>query len=154
MENASKALLIAGSVLIGILLLTLFVYLYTQLSENASNVYSTIDHAEISKFNQKFLNYKGRGIDIIGHDDSGTPITNPLTIQDVVTIVNMAKDNNKEQRKQVTINVKVDGSEWTTKTNLENEILNNLENKYKCNEVNIDPETELVNSVEIQKITP
>ena len=154
MENASKALLIAGSVLIGMLLLTLFVYLYTQLSENASNVYSTLDHAEISKFNQKFLNYKGRGKDVVGYDDSGKPITNPLTIQDVVTIVNMAKDNNKEQRKQVTINVKVDGSEWTTKTNLENEILNKLENKYKCTAVNIDSETELVNSVEIQTITP
>ena len=139
MENASKALLIAGSVLIGILLLTLFVYLYTQLSENASNVYSTLDHAEISKFNQKFLNYEGR---------------ENLTIQDVVTIVNMAKDNNKEQRKQVTISVKVDGSEWTTKTNLENEILTNLDKRYKCTAVNIDSETELVNSVEIQTITP
>lgn len=139
MENASKALLIAGSVLIGMLLLTLFVYLYTQLSENASNVYSTLDHAEISKFNQKFLNYEGR---------------ENLTIQDVVTIVNMAKDNNKEQRKQVTISVKVDGSEWTTKTNLENEILTNLDKRYKCTAVNIDSETELVNSVEIQTITP
>ncbi len=96
MENASKALLIAASVLIGILLLTLFAYVYTKLRTDTSEIYSALNRPEISKFNQKFLNYEGR---------------QDLSIQDVVTIVNLAKDNNEMQRKQTTVKVLVNRSE-------------------------------------------
>ncbi len=92
MENAAKALLISAGVLIGILLLTLFAYVYTHLRNDTSEIYSALNHPEISKFNQKFLNYEGR---------------QDLTIQDVVTIVNLAKDNNEAQRRQTTIKVLV-----------------------------------------------
>ena len=92
MENASKALLIAASVLIGILLLTLFAYVYTKLRTDTSEIYSALNRPEISKFNQKFLNYEGR---------------QDMTIQDVVTIVNLAKDNNEVQRRQTIIQVVV-----------------------------------------------
>ena len=92
MENASKALLIAAGVLIGILLLTLFAYVYTKLRTDTSEIYSALNRPEISKFNQKFLNYEGR---------------QDMTIQDVVTIVNLAKDNNEVQRRQTIIQVVV-----------------------------------------------
>ena len=96
MENASKALLIAGGVLIGILVLTFFVYIYQQMTGDAQEIYTALDRPEVSNFNQKFLNYEGR-------DD--------LTIQEVVTIVNMAKDNNDAERKPIRIAVYV-GRKW------------------------------------------
>ena len=42
MENASKALLIAGGVLIAILLLTLFSYLFRQMASSTSNIYENL----------------------------------------------------------------------------------------------------------------
>ena len=52
MENASKALIIAGGVLIAIFLLTLFTYLFSHMAESTSGIYSMLDQAEISEFNQ------------------------------------------------------------------------------------------------------
>ena len=90
MENASKALLIAGGVLIAILILTLFAYLFGQMAENTSNIYNTIEQSEIAEFNQKFINYEGRGI--------GELSDKPLTVQDVATLINLAQDNNKNPK--------------------------------------------------------
>ena len=57
MENASKALLIAGSVLIAILLLTLFSYLFTKMSEDSSRIVDAIEQNNKLEFNQQFLTY-------------------------------------------------------------------------------------------------
>ena len=106
MENASKALLIAGGVLLAILVLTLYMYIYTKMANDTSEIYSALNHPETSKFNQKFLNYEGRGTRVI-LDAQGNSTFDYLTIQDVVTIVNMAKDNNDAQRNPTTIAVNV-----------------------------------------------
>ena len=42
MENASKALIIAGGVLIVILVLTLFAYINTKMGSGTSNLYSRL----------------------------------------------------------------------------------------------------------------
>ena len=93
MENASKALLISAGVLLAILLLSLFAYLMRQMGASTSGIYSTLSQHEISEFNQKFLNYEGR---------------KKLSIQDVITIVNLAKDNNEKANRPTIIEVKVD----------------------------------------------
>ncbi len=64
MENASKALLISAAVLIAILLLSLFAYLMTKMSENTARIYTIIEESKITEFNQQFLNYEGRGTNI------------------------------------------------------------------------------------------
>jgi hypothetical protein len=64
MENASKALLIAAAVLIAILLLTLFSYLMTRMSENTARIHAIMEQSEIAEFNQQFFNYEGRGTNI------------------------------------------------------------------------------------------
>lgn len=64
MENASKALLISAAVLIAILLLSLFAYLMTKVSENTSRIYAIMEQSKITEFNQQFLNYEGRGTNI------------------------------------------------------------------------------------------
>ena len=119
MENASKALLIAGGFLITILFLSLFAYLFTFMREYSSNKMEQMKSNEATQFNQQFLNYAGR---------------NDLTIQDVVTIVNLAKDNNESISRPTTIVVTVGGANWAgyTEERLMNLIETNLTTKYTC----------------------
>lgn len=77
MENASKALLMAGGVLIGILILALMVTLFAS-AKSLSNGYETTKQSEtIQQFNVNFTKYVGKD----------------LTIHQVVTICNFALEN-------------------------------------------------------------
>lgn len=59
MENASKALLIAGSVLIVILLIAMGVRVFTSTSGTTDQVEGTMQSTEIAQFNSKFTQYAG-----------------------------------------------------------------------------------------------
>lgn len=77
MENASKALLIAAGVLVGVLLLSLMVTLFVSAS-SLSKTYDENKNAEaIQQFNANFTKYLGQN----------------LTIHQVVTICNFAEKN-------------------------------------------------------------
>ncbi len=57
MENASKALIIAGSILLSILIIALGMYIFSQ-SGSATDT-SQLSALEVSAFNSKFDKYKG-----------------------------------------------------------------------------------------------
>ena len=57
MENASKALIIAGAILLAILLISLGIMIFNQAQDTVNN--SGMSQAEISAFNNKFLKYEG-----------------------------------------------------------------------------------------------
>lgn len=57
MENASKALIIAGAILLAILLISLGIFIFNQAQDTVNN--SGMTEAEISSFNNKFLKYEG-----------------------------------------------------------------------------------------------
>ena len=57
MENASKALIIAGAILLAILLISLGIMIFTQAQDVVSG--SGMTEARISAFNDKFLKYEG-----------------------------------------------------------------------------------------------
>lgn len=57
MENASKALMIAAEVLLGVLIISGAVYLFTQSGGFASNYYDSIQQQEIQSFNAQFEKY-------------------------------------------------------------------------------------------------
>ena len=80
MENASKALLMAGGILIGVLILSLMTTLFVS-SKQLSTSYDNTKNAEaIQRFNVNFTKYLGLD----------------LTIHEVVTICNFADiDSNK-----------------------------------------------------------
>lgn len=79
MENASKALLMAGGILVGMLILALLVTLVSSARELTSR-YDTEKKIEaVEQFNTNFLKY-------IGKQD--------LTIYQVITITNFAQENN------------------------------------------------------------
>ena len=59
MENASKALIIAGSILIAILLIAFGVHTFNSTRGASEGVETTMNATEISSFNNKFLKYVG-----------------------------------------------------------------------------------------------
>lgn len=79
MENASKALLIAGGVFIAIVILSTAIYLYTSFSNQTKEYDSIMSATELQKFNSKFDVYIGR---------------NNITAQEMSTIINLAKEYN------------------------------------------------------------
>ena len=56
MENASKALIIAGAILLAILLISLGIMIFSQAQDTVNN--SGMSQAEISAFNNQFLKYE------------------------------------------------------------------------------------------------
>ncbi len=60
MENASKALIIAGAILLSILIITLGIMIYRQASGVIDS--NAMDEFAVSSFNQKFTQYAGENI--------------------------------------------------------------------------------------------
>ena len=88
MENASKALMMAAGVLIGMMILSLGVYLYYSLGTYITSNQERMDSNELNKFNTQFIKY-------INCKSDGTQEFE-LTIHDVVTVANLAYENNKK----------------------------------------------------------
>lgn len=116
MENASKALIIAGGVLIVILVLTLFAYINTKMGSGTHNLYSRLEDHDITEFNQKFLNYDGN---------------NNLKIQDVVTLINTANNANKNNNIGAYVDVKQNNVSLLT-SNINQLLEDNADKTYKC----------------------
>lgn len=79
MENASKALVIAAGVLIGVLIISLAVYLFVDFGSTSAEINAKNAEKQINQFNSKFTSYSDK----------------ELTIYDIITVVNYAKENNK-----------------------------------------------------------
>ena len=162
MENASKALLMAASVLIGVLLLSLGGYLFNIFGGFASDINAKITEKEISKFNAQFTKYESY------QDDSGN-WKNLSRAQDIVSIANLAKENNQKYDVnkgdayyvQVIIENEYDNFETNTeeeyKTFLRNFSGKKVEDKftiiyYICKDVRINPYTKKVDSITFKKL--
>ncbi len=79
MENASKALIIAGGMLIALMVASLFVYLFTVYGNNAKEMYSKIYENQKTEALNQYTKYEG---------------SSENTIYDVVSVINKAQDNN------------------------------------------------------------
>ena len=80
MENASKALLMAAGVLIGILILSLAVFLFANFGAASAEAHKQNEENQIQQFNVQFTAYQGR---------------TDITIHDIVTVANLAKSTNQ-----------------------------------------------------------
>ncbi len=60
MENASKALIIAGAILLAILIISLGILIYNQASGVVND--NAMSEVEINNFNQKFTQYEGGSV--------------------------------------------------------------------------------------------
>lgn len=80
MENASKALLMAAGVLIGIMVLSLAVYLFVTFGSTSAQMHQQKEQDQLNQFNSQFTSYEGK---------------EDITIYDIVTVANLATENNK-----------------------------------------------------------
>lgn len=92
MENASKALLMAASVLLGVMLISIGVYLFSIYGDYTSSMYARIESAQIDQFNTQFLKYYGARQTA---DESGTEQI-LCTAHDIASLANLAAQNNRE----------------------------------------------------------
>ena len=83
MENASKALLMAAGVLIGMLIISLAVYLFTSFGTTSAEYHRQNAKQQMDQFNSQFTSYQRDQNDKEG-----------ITIYEVVTLANLATENN------------------------------------------------------------
>ena len=81
MENASKALLIAGGVLLAIMIISLGVYLFANFGGITAQIGQNVEESQISKFNSQFITNVGK---------------KNVTIYDIVSMANLATQNNQQ----------------------------------------------------------
>ena len=79
MENASKALIMAAGVLIGIMILSIAVYLFATFGTRSAELHEQIDQDRLNQFNTQFTSYE---------------TNNEITIYDVISVANLAKQSN------------------------------------------------------------
>ena len=60
MENASKALLIAGAILLAILIIAIGMFIYTSAQSQVSESIQSMSTQQIEGFNSQFLDYEGQ----------------------------------------------------------------------------------------------
>lgn len=91
MENASKALIMAAEVLVGVMIISLGVYLFNIMGNYSRETSEKIEDAQIAQFNSQFQQFYG---DRTNDDGEIEPIQ--CTIHDIASLVNLAKKNNEQ----------------------------------------------------------
>ena len=86
MENASKSLIMAAEILLGVMIISIGVYLFNTLGSYSSETTSQIEDAQIAQFNDQFLKYYGTS--------GGETIK--CTIHTIVGLANLAQRINTE----------------------------------------------------------
>ena len=81
MENASKALIMAGSILISVMIISLGVYVFKMFGDYASNIENKREEQQIAEFNAQFLKYENM---------------DQISAHDIVSVINLAKENNEK----------------------------------------------------------
>lgn len=96
MENASKALLMAASVLLGMMIVSVAVALFNSFGGSSREIMNEIERGKIAEFNTQFLKYYGENY----NTDTGEIEKIKITSHDIVTLTNLAKKNNIEYEVQ------------------------------------------------------
>ena len=87
MENASRALIMAAGALVGVLLLSLAVYLFTIFGNFGSEMTTQMNEKNLSEFNAQFTKYETKS----DYNKS----SEKCTVYDITTVINLAHDNNE-----------------------------------------------------------
>lgn len=137
MENASKALIIAGAILLSILIITLGIFIYQQASGVVKN--NSMNQFEIQTFNEKFTQSEGTNVrgpevntllnriiqnNVANQDDTSKQVKVKVTAEQWIgtkpnsVAITVSSDAGKAQSgKTYTVTCKTDG-----KTGLVNEV--------------------------------
>ena len=104
MENASKALIMAGAILIAIMIISLGILIFSKMSDSAKSA-ANMDEQEIANFNSKLTPY-------IGQNVNGSQVN--ALIQLVISIDNSAVSS-KDTIKVVSVEYPIDDAGNTNK---------------------------------------
>ena len=151
MENASKALIIAGAILLSILIIAIGMYIYTSSHNSISEAGSQISEQEKTSFNQQWNTYEGaqggNNVKALLQKVIGNCNTNAQEEQRLVDVVcSRAKSIGSGQ---ANINVRVDNIEDSIQelTTLRNII--EARHTYYV-QLEYDPQTSLVSKIVIR----
>lgn len=142
MENASKALIIAGAILLSILIISLGIFIFSQASEVTKS--SNLSEIEILRFNEKYTSLEGSNV-------RGNEV-NTLLTRIVQNNVTNKEDNSKQ------VSVKITARNWQTSdtntgkptgkiTNITSKALTGKTYKVSCT---LDDKTGLVTEILIE----
>ena len=81
MENASRALLMAATVLISVMVISLGTYLFATFGNYSKQINSNLSSKQKQEFNAQFTKYEGG---------------DPCTVYDIVTVINLARNSNNQ----------------------------------------------------------
>lgn len=105
MENASKALLIAGAILLAILIIAIGMFIYNSAQSTVNDSMTSLSTQEIDAFNNQFISYEGQQTGsnvkaLIGRlvANAKTYTEEPAKIPDVVIDKADLKGNMKDAR--------------------------------------------------------
>ena len=88
MDNASKALIIAGEILIGMLIIGIISYILLTMGKTAQSYDEHISQVEIDRINSYFAKFQSR---------------TDITANEIVSAVNYAKEQNEKQPVQIKV---------------------------------------------------
>lgn len=93
MENASKALIMGAEILIGVMIISIGVYLFNVLGSYSAETSQEMADARLEQFNEQFTKYYGT---VSTRQEDGTEIIQTIkcTMQDIVGVTNLARMNN------------------------------------------------------------
>lgn len=164
-DNSSNALLMAGGVLLGVLIITLAVFAFKSSANFALEYEQTLEANQLAAFNNKFDIYNGR---------------EDITIYDIVSLANHARRINDENqvssqnKRNLYIEVKIDNKDLNKNKNPDNqateqkvqiELINLIQeetksitsetpklNYYKCKEIHYNESTGRVDKIVFVKV--
>ncbi len=113
MENASKALLMAGGILIALLILGALIMMFTNLQDYQNSNDARTKNTQIAQFNNQFEPYNKDGENAKGEKDEN----NTLTLMELKSVYNKIESNNK-QHPEYTIDHNIDEGLLKTKAGL------------------------------------
>ncbi len=175
MENASKALIMGASVLLGVMILSIGVYIFSTFAQYSENAYQRLDDAQIAQFNNQFLQYYGNVNSTYIDEQTGKEKTVSesikCTVHDIITIANLAQQSNTQYNlsgldgyDESTFYVQVDVVDKTNKQNSATKlekwdektkisfITEHSSEDYKCADIKISSATKRVCYVKFEKI--
>jgi hypothetical protein len=142
MENAAKALLIAGGTFIAIITISIVVILFTSVMKITETYNTRIDTNEIAEFNSEITKY-------VTSNNSDSFIN----ADDVVSIWNKINDwNSSTESEKITITGIIDFNNFDKNEFIINSSINN-DYKYKCNIKEYYSETGRIKKIEITQVT-
>lgn len=153
MENASKSLIIAASLVLGIIIISFLIFTFGSFKTFNKNQEEQLEENKNTSFNSNFFKYYENGTSNI-----------ELSSQDIISIANFVKENNLrynlEKEENNSFYVKIDVYTKENKiTNFENqteeyyiEFIKNNKKVFKCSQITINDITKRVEYVRYEEI--